>query len=137
MLWVYSGQRKVNEMPISDRLRTARKKAGFTQRQVADYIGVTESAYCGYETGKRQPDPAKISAIASLLHVTGDYILGLVDDPSAYYGVSVSDTDPQLDEIAAICRQLNAQGKEYVRLFATIIAGNPAFQATPEPHSGK
>ncbi len=134
---VYSRQRKVNKVPISERLRTARKRAGFTQRQVADFIGVTESAYCGYETGKRQPDPAKISAIAFLLHVTGDYILGLVDDPTAYYGVTISDTDPQLDEIVAICQRLNAQGKEYVHLFATIIAGNPAFQATPEQHSGK
>lgn len=134
---VYSGQRKVNKMPISERLRTVRKRAGFTQRQVADYIGVTESAYCGYETGKRQPDPAKISAIASLLHVTGDYILGLVDEPTAYYGVDISDTDPQMDEIAAICQQLNAQGKEYVRLFAEITAGNPAFQATPSPRNKK
>jgi len=115
-------------MPISERLRAARKAAGFTQKQVADYIGVTESAYCGYETGKRQPDSAKISAIALMLNVTGDYILGLVDHPKEYYGAGVSDSDPQIDAIVSLCRQLTAQGMEYVRLAAELIAGNPSYR---------
>lgn len=38
---------------LKDKLRQARKNAGFTQLQVAKAIGVTESTYCGYETGKR------------------------------------------------------------------------------------
>lgn len=60
---------------LKDRLREARKNAGLTQKQVADSLGVTESTYCGYETGKRQPDPVKISRIAGLLGVSGDYLL--------------------------------------------------------------
>lgn len=62
---------------LKEKLRQARKKAGFTQLQVARAIGVTESTYCGYETGKRQPDPIKISAIASFLGVSGDYLLDI------------------------------------------------------------
>lgn len=115
-------------MSISERLRSARKNAGFTQKQVAEYIGVTESAYCGYETGKRQPDPTKVRAIASLLEVTGDYILGLVDDPKSYYGVTVSKSDPQISLIASMCETINAQGLDYLRLITEIIAGNPEFQ---------
>ena len=62
---------------LKDKLRQARKNAGFTQLQVAKAIGVTESTYCGYETGKRQPDPIKISAIASFLGVSGDFLLDI------------------------------------------------------------
>lgn len=62
---------------LKEKLREARKNARLTQRQVAEAIGVTESTYCGYETGKRQPDPIKISAIASVLGVSGDYLLGI------------------------------------------------------------
>lgn len=62
---------------LKEKLREARKSARLTQRQVAEAIGVTESTYCGYETGKRQPDPIKISAIASVLGVSGDYLLGI------------------------------------------------------------
>lgn len=115
-------------MSMSERLRAARKSAGFTQKQVAEYIGVTESAYCGYETGKRQPDATKVRAIAGLLEVTGDYILGLVNDPKGYYGVTVSDSDPQIEEIVSICKNITGQGLEYVRLSAEIIAGNPDYQ---------
>lgn len=62
---------------LKEKLREARKNAKMTQRQVAEAIGVTESTYCGYETGKRQPDPMKISAIASVLGVSGDFLLGI------------------------------------------------------------
>lgn len=62
---------------LKERLRQARKAAKMTQNQVAKAIGVTESTYCGYETGKRQPDPMKISAIASVLGVSGDYLLDI------------------------------------------------------------
>lgn len=62
---------------LKEKLRQARKAAGLTQLQVAKAIGVTESTYCGYETGKRQPDPMKISAIASVLGVSGDFLLDI------------------------------------------------------------
>lgn len=62
---------------LKDNLRQARKAAGFTQRQLAVAIGVTDSTIAGYETGKRQPDPMKISALAAVLGVSGDYLLGI------------------------------------------------------------
>lgn len=60
---------------LGNRLRTARKAAGLTQKEAAATIGVTESTYCGYETGKRRPDPMKISALAKAFGVSGDYLL--------------------------------------------------------------
>lgn len=41
-----------------------------TQQQVADKIGIDKSTYCGYETGKRQPDPRRIVQIAKALGVS-------------------------------------------------------------------
>lgn len=41
-----------------------------TQQQVADKIGIDKSTYCGYETGKRQPDPRRIVEIAKALGVS-------------------------------------------------------------------
>lgn len=48
---------------------------GYTQQQVADAIGITNSTYCGYETGKRQPDVFKIKKLANFLKTSGDYLL--------------------------------------------------------------
>lgn len=48
---------------------------GYTQQQVADALGLTASTYCGYETGKRQPDVAKLKQLAWVLNTTGSFLL--------------------------------------------------------------
>ena len=47
-------------MSFAEQLKQARIAQGLTQQQVADLMGITNSTYCGYETGKRQPDVVKI-----------------------------------------------------------------------------
>lgn len=60
---------------LGKQLRSARKAAGRKQREVAEHLGITEGAYCAYETGKRRPTPEAISKIATFLGVSGDYLL--------------------------------------------------------------
>jgi len=60
---------------LKDQLRMARKAAGKTQQEVADYLHVNYSTYSCYETGKRTPDALKIRKIAAFLGVTGDFLL--------------------------------------------------------------
>ena len=62
-------------MSFSEQLKKARLESGYTQQQVADLMGITNSTYCGYETGKRQPDVEKIRLIAKLLNTSGDILL--------------------------------------------------------------
>ena len=58
-------------MGFSEQLKKARISMGYTQQQVADALGLTASTYCGYETGKRQPDVAKLNQLAWVLTTTG------------------------------------------------------------------
>lgn len=37
-------------------LKIIRIQNKFTQQQIADVLGITRSAYCGYEIGRRTPD---------------------------------------------------------------------------------
>lgn len=62
-------------MSFQERLRNARKNCGLTQQQVAQKLGVTPSTYCGYETGKREPDVEKVKLLASILHISADALL--------------------------------------------------------------
>ena len=62
-------------MEFPSQLRAARTAAGLTQRQVADALGITNSTYCGYETGKREPDVAKIKQLSKILNVPADDLL--------------------------------------------------------------
>lgn len=66
---------------LKTRLKEIRKECKLTQKQVAAKLGITESTYCGYETGKRQPDLQRVSELAKIFHVSVDYLLGNVNDP--------------------------------------------------------
>lgn len=62
-------------MSFGEKLRNARESRGYTQQQIADRMGIDKSTYCGYETGKRQPDVAKIKQLSKILGVSGDDLL--------------------------------------------------------------
>lgn len=62
-------------MSFPEQLKKARMEIGYTQQQIADLMGITKSTYCGYETGKRQPDVLKIKQLASILNTSGDVLL--------------------------------------------------------------
>ena len=62
---------------FNENLREARKRAGKTQQQVADAIGIAKSTYCQYETGASEPNVLRMIAISKFLGVTGNELLGL------------------------------------------------------------
>ena len=65
-----------------EHLKTARKKSGLTQQEVANAIGVVQSAYKNYEQGNREPKGDTVVMLANLFHVTTDYLLGRNTDKS-------------------------------------------------------
>lgn len=56
-------------------LRTLRKQRNFSQRELADAIGVSRSAVAMWETDKSQPDKEALIALSRLFSVTTDYLL--------------------------------------------------------------
>lgn len=60
-----------------ENLKSARVRAGLTQGQIAAAVGVATTTYSNWELGKREPNVLKIKALAKVLGVTGDYLLGL------------------------------------------------------------
>jgi transcriptional regulator with XRE-family HTH domain len=44
-----------------------------------------ESTIVGYRSGRRSPNVAELSAIARILNVSTDYLLGLKDEPEKLY----------------------------------------------------
>ena len=59
-----------------ENLKSARRRSGMTQQEVANAIGVVQSAYKNYEQGNREPKGDTIVMLADLFHVTTDYLLG-------------------------------------------------------------
>ena len=58
------------------RLRYMRTSHGYTQQQLADYLGISRPSYTLYESGKREPSKVSLVKLADLYHVSVDYLLG-------------------------------------------------------------
>lgn len=56
-------------MGVGERIRRYRKAGGYTQKGLAEEIGVTESAIRNYELGLRTPSESQLEAIARALDV--------------------------------------------------------------------
>ncbi len=69
----------------SDRLRKARERVGLTQDELAQRCGFGQSQQNKWENGKNTPMVETVVNLAEELGVTSDYLLGLTDDPRAYW----------------------------------------------------
>ncbi len=62
--------------------KKVRSERGFTQKQAANGIGVSEQAYQKYEYGKVVPSALVLIALADYFDVSLDYLVGRSDDPT-------------------------------------------------------
>lgn len=67
---------------LSNRLRKLRTINKKKQKDVADYLGVSESAYGFYEQDKREPSNVTLDRLAKYFNTTTDYLLGRTDNPN-------------------------------------------------------
>lgn len=62
---------------LGSRITNALQKQGMTQKELATRIGVTEAVISRYISGDRDPKPDILANIATALHTTSDFLLGI------------------------------------------------------------
>jgi transcriptional regulator with XRE-family HTH domain len=65
------------------RIQELRKENGVSQKQLADFLGMSSGNLCDWEKGRSQPDIAMLIALSNFFDVSIDYIVGRSDD----YGI--------------------------------------------------
>lgn len=104
-------------MSFAENLKRARDRMGLTQQQVANRLEITNSTYCGYETGKRKPNPERIKALAQILNTPADILLGTQAYAQNTAPPSASVLRPRLGSIACgqpILAEQNIEGYDSV-----------------------
>ena len=96
---------------LPERLKSVRKKAGLTQKQIAEKLQVGQNSYSNWEKGKRTPIQPTIEKLAEILNTSTDYLLGKTDIPDrdleididnaidnsvAYDGTPITDNDREI-----------------------------------------
>lgn len=74
---------------LSKKLQELRAKYGYSQKQVADKLGISPSIISGYETGERTPSTDVLLSLSSIYHCSTDYLLGKdLQEPSMILDIS-------------------------------------------------
>lgn len=65
---------------FGERLLSLLKKQGVTQKELAERINSTEATLSRYVSGDREPKAEVLANIATALHTTSDFLLGIEKD---------------------------------------------------------
>ena len=65
---------------MGDRIAAELRRNGMTQKGLAERVGATDAMISRYISGAREPKPEMIANIATALHTTSDYLLGIEDE---------------------------------------------------------
>ena len=71
---------------ISQRIFDLLKVQGKTQKELANVLGIDPSAIAGWKRDNTNPKAEYLPIIAIYLNVSGDYLLGLTDNPKPQKG---------------------------------------------------
>ena len=109
-------------MSIGDRIKYYREQAGMTMEQLAQAIGVQNSAINKYEKGVVTNIPInRIRQIADALGINARLLLDFLDENSA------DRLTNEEKELLAIFRGLSKEGQAFILGSARGISGNPAL----------
>ena len=64
---------------FAERLTELRKQYKYTQRQMADILGISQPSYIRYENDTSEPTQENLVKIADAYDVSVDYLLGRSD----------------------------------------------------------
>lgn len=66
------------------KLRHARERTGFTQREVSKETGIPHSTIANYETGRTQPDIENLGILIDFYGISADWLLGTKGELEIY-----------------------------------------------------
>lgn len=112
----------MNKNDIGARIQNKRKKLGFTQKELAEKIHVTDKTVSKWETGRHFPDIEIMEDLAMALGISLQELLGLENDSAEETIASVIHISKE--EKKTIIREIRNRG------FLTVILGIILFIAS-------
>ena len=94
---------KLKRSEFGERLVTIRQRAGLSQTQVADKLGVSQQAYAGWERSTVALRPDDLAKLAEVLETTTDELLGKQAAPKRGTG-PVGKAKALFDRVSALPR---------------------------------
>lgn len=97
---------------LAEKLREAREYLGFSQEEVAKYLGIARSALSNIETGQRKVEATELKRLAQLFKCQVSHFTGAEEEPQF------------ADDVAHLARKasdLSVQDREELNRFADFL----------------
>lgn len=107
-----------------ERLEEWRKKRGLTQEQLAKKIGTTKGTISNYENGHSSPKNEMLVAIADVLNVITDCLLGRTDVSVISERDDEDCSCPDLKELINNAKRLSPRERKALNEFLKACLGN-------------
>lgn len=98
-------------MEFHIKLKELRTQAGMTQKQLGTQLGVTKSVISYYELQERIPSPEILVKLATIFHVSTDYLLGIEKKPVIDVSGLKTEDVTMLKQIIVYMRKKNEDEK--------------------------
>ena len=72
---------------IGERIAELLEKSGYTQKELASMVGVTEASMSRYINNDREPKAEVIANLATALNTTTDYLISGVEEKESFEGI--------------------------------------------------
>ena len=95
-------------------LRELRLAKGLSQKELAEYLGISVAGYSLYELGKREPNIAILKKLAEYYHISTDELLELDNTPQTLAAHFNGDeyTEKELEEIKNFAEYVKSKRNE-------------------------
>lgn len=91
---------------LPEKLRNLRIRYRYSQKQVAEKLGVSPSIVSGYETGERTPSTEILLSLAYIYNCSTDYLLGkMINNPQTPIDVTGL-TNKQINAIISLIESM-------------------------------
>lgn len=109
------------------------RQSGFSQKDIAERLHISQQRFNFYVNGQREPDIAMLCSLADFFGVTVDYLLGRPSAPP----VQREEVPPLLASLIASFKELNAEGQERLVEQADDMVQSGKYKKTASPKMGK
>ncbi len=99
-----------------NRLKELRVEKGFTQKEIAAKLNLTQQTYSDYETGRTDPDMETLVLMGDILEVSIDYLLNRSDETGV---INVFHQTDKMESLSAAEQKLIALLRKKPPLNAT------------------
>lgn len=91
-----------------------RYKAGFTQDELAQKLGISKGSVAMWETNKRTPSTGTLVRLADLFGVTTDYLLGRTENPVPEQSANMPQDASRTANLISAFEQLDTDNQDII-----------------------